>query len=55
MTVISRMVIVPGVLLPLFGWWAAKTYNVADDPVFVVVACLLIGCVIVESFRTGFT
>ncbi|ORY92885.1 membrane transport protein-domain-containing protein [Leucosporidium creatinivorum] len=42
-TVVSRMVIVPMCLLPLFGWWAAKTVNVADDPVFVVVACLLIG------------
>lgn len=42
-TVLSRMIIVPLCLLPLFGWWAAKTVNVADDPVFVVVACLLIG------------
>ncbi|GAA5906499.1 hypothetical protein JCM5296_003785 [Sporobolomyces johnsonii] len=41
--VVSRMIIVPLVLVPLFGWYAAKTVNVADDPVFVVVACLLIG------------
>ncbi|KAM0750887.1 auxin efflux carrier [Meredithblackwellia eburnea MCA 4105] len=41
--VVSRMIIVPLVMLPLFGWYAAKTTNVADDPVFVVVSCLLIG------------
>jgi predicted permease len=40
--VVSRMIIVPLCLLPLFGFYAAKTVNVADDPVFVVVACLLI-------------
>jgi predicted permease len=44
--VISRMVLVPLVLLPLFGWYASFTTNVADDPVFVVVACLLIGSVL---------
>ncbi|GAA6027103.1 hypothetical protein JCM8097_002392 [Rhodosporidiobolus ruineniae] len=42
-SVVSRMIIVPLVLIPLFGFYAAKTINVADDPVFVVVACLLIG------------
>lgn len=42
MAVMSRMVIVPLCLLPLFGVYAALTVNVADDPVFVVVACLLI-------------
>ncbi|GAA6020954.1 hypothetical protein JCM11491_001561 [Sporobolomyces phaffii] len=42
-SVLSRMIIVPLVLVPLFGYWAYKTVNRADDPVFVVVACLLIG------------
>ncbi|GAA6059616.1 hypothetical protein JCM10212_005115 [Sporobolomyces blumeae] len=41
--VLARMIIVPLILVPLFGWWAYKTINRADDPVFVVVACLLIG------------
>lgn len=41
--VVSRMILVPLILLPLFGWYAAATTNVADDPVFIVVACLLIG------------
>ncbi|GAA5899220.1 hypothetical protein JCM6882_009287 [Rhodosporidiobolus microsporus] len=41
--VVSRMVIVPAVLIPLFAYYAKVTVNVADDPVFVVVACLLIG------------
>ena len=41
--VLSRMIIVPLILVPLFGWYAYKTVNRADDPVFVVVACLLIG------------
>ncbi|GAA5840345.1 hypothetical protein JCM3766R1_001463 [Sporobolomyces carnicolor] len=41
--VLTRMIIVPLVLVPLFGYWAYKTVNRADDPVFVVVACLLIG------------
>ncbi|KAK4701246.1 catalase, partial [Phenoliferia sp. Uapishka_3] len=41
--VVSRMIVVPIIMVPLFGWYAAKTVNVADDPVFVVVACLLIG------------
>ncbi|BGP16148.1 hypothetical protein JCM10213_006082 [Rhodosporidiobolus nylandii] len=41
--VVSRMIIVPLVLIPLFAWYAKVTVNVADDPVFVVVACLLIG------------
>ncbi|BGP32045.1 hypothetical protein JCM10296v2_003824 [Rhodotorula toruloides] len=41
--VVSRMVVVPLVLIPLFAWYAKVTVNVADDPVFVVVACLLIG------------
>ena len=44
-TVLSRMILVPLLLIPLFGWYAAMTVNVADDPVFVVVACLLIGSV----------
>lgn len=35
----------PLLLLPLFGYYAAITENVADDPVFIVVGCLLIGCV----------
>lgn len=42
-SVVTRMIIVPAVLIPLFALYAAKTVNVADDPVFVVVACLLIG------------
>ncbi|GAA5987970.1 hypothetical protein JCM5350_007839 [Sporobolomyces pararoseus] len=42
-SVLSRMIIVPLVLIPAFGYWAYKTVNRADDPVFVVVACLLIG------------
>ncbi|GAA6026128.1 hypothetical protein JCM10207_008114, partial [Rhodosporidiobolus poonsookiae] len=41
--VVARMVLVPLALIPLFAFYAAKTVNVADDPVFVVVACLLIG------------
>ncbi|GAA5878531.1 hypothetical protein JCM16303_002113 [Sporobolomyces ruberrimus] len=41
--VLSRMIIVPLILVPLFGYYAYKTVNRADDPVFVVVACLLIG------------
>ncbi|GAA5959586.1 hypothetical protein JCM3765_007206 [Sporobolomyces pararoseus] len=41
--VLSRMIIVPLILIPAFGYWAYKTVNRADDPVFVVVACLLIG------------
>ncbi|BGP24615.1 hypothetical protein Rt10032_c03g1273 [Rhodotorula toruloides] len=41
--VVSRMIVVPLVLIPLFAWYAKVTVNVADDPVFVVVACLLIG------------
>ncbi|SCV74392.1 BQ2448_6824 [Microbotryum intermedium] len=41
--VLSRMVIVPALLIPIFGYYAAMTVNVADDPIFVVVACLLIG------------
>lgn len=44
-SVLSRMIIVPLVLIPAFGYWAYKTVNRADDPVFVVVACLLIGFV----------
>lgn len=44
-SVLSRMIIVPLILVPLFGWYAYKTVNRADDPVFVVVACLLIGYV----------
>ncbi|GAA5907656.1 uncharacterized protein JCM6883_001849 [Sporobolomyces salmoneus] len=42
-SVLTRMIIVPLVLVPVFGYWAYKTVNRADDPVFVVVACLLIG------------
>ncbi|SGY44110.1 BQ5605_C001g00117 [Microbotryum silenes-dioicae] len=41
--VLSRMIIVPALLIPIFGYYAAMTVNVADDPIFVVVACLLIG------------
>ncbi|GAA5827403.1 hypothetical protein JCM3770_003226, partial [Rhodotorula araucariae] len=41
--VATRMIIVPLVLIPLFAYYAKVTVNVADDPVFVVVACLLIG------------
>lgn len=40
-------------MLPLFGWYAAKTTNVADDPVFVVVACLLIGFGFFPSFSAA--
>ncbi|GAA5851795.1 hypothetical protein JCM9279_004413 [Rhodotorula babjevae] len=42
-SVVTRMIIVPLCLIPLFAWYAKATINVADDPVFVVVACLLIG------------
>lgn len=49
--VISRMVVVPLVLIPLFAYYAKITFNVADDPIFVVVACLLIGCVSLASFH----
>ncbi|KAM0787827.1 hypothetical protein ACM66B_003881 [Microbotryomycetes sp. NB124-2] len=42
-SVVSRMIVVPLCLLPLFAWYARETFNVADDPVFVVTACLLIG------------
>lgn len=41
--VLSRMVVVPLCLIPLFHYYAKATTNVADDPVFIVVACLLIG------------
>lgn len=41
--VLSRMIITPLLLLPLFAFYAVETANVADDPVFVLVACLLIG------------
>ncbi|GAA99562.1 uncharacterized protein L969DRAFT_73659 [Mixia osmundae IAM 14324] len=41
--ILSRMIITPLILLPLLGWWASKTINVADDPVFIVTACLIIG------------
>jgi len=41
--VLSRMVVVPLCLIPLFHYYAKSTTNVADDPVFIVVACLLIG------------
>lgn len=43
--VMARMVVVPLVLIPLFAYYAKVTVNIADDPIFVVVACLLIGCV----------
>ncbi|KAK4049111.1 hypothetical protein OIO90_005581 [Microbotryomycetes sp. JL221] len=42
-SVVARMIVVPLCLLPLFAIYARETVNVADDPVFVVVACLLIG------------
>ncbi|KAK4046088.1 hypothetical protein OIV83_006368 [Microbotryomycetes sp. JL201] len=42
-SVVARMIVVPLCLLPLFAWYARETFNVADDPVFVVTACLLIG------------
>ncbi|POY75757.1 hypothetical protein BMF94_1167 [Rhodotorula taiwanensis] len=41
--VMARMVVVPLVLIPLFAYYAKVTVNIADDPIFVVVACLLIG------------
>ena len=41
--VLSRMVVVPLCLIPAFHYYAKATNNVADDPVFIVVACLLIG------------
>ncbi|GAA5874134.1 hypothetical protein JCM8547_008383 [Rhodosporidiobolus lusitaniae] len=47
--VVTRMVLVPLCLIPLFAWYAKATVNVADDPVFVVVACLLIGSPTVRS------
>lgn len=43
--VVARMIVVPVVLIPLFAYYAKVTINVADDPIFVVVACLLIGFV----------
>lgn len=39
----ARMILVPACLVPLFYIYVKYTTNVADDPVFVVVACLLIG------------
>lgn len=40
---LSRMIVPPLLLLPPLCWWSKETTNVADDPVFMVVACLVIG------------
>lgn len=42
-SVVSRMVVAPLLLLPLLWFWAKHTVNVADDPVFIVTAVLVIG------------
>ena len=30
-------------MIPLLAWWSIKTENIADDPVFIVTAILVIG------------
>ena len=42
-SVVSRMIVAPLVLIPPFWIWAKYTVNVADDPVFLVTATLVIG------------
>jgi predicted permease len=39
----SRMLITPAVLLPLLYFYSLNKTSVADDPVFVVAACLILG------------
>lgn len=31
------------VMIPFLAWWSIKTKNLADDPVFIVTAVLVIG------------
>lgn len=43
-SIASRMVLTPLVLLPFVAWYAIATrQNVMDDPVFIACACLIIG------------
>lgn len=41
--ILSRMILVPAILLPLLAWYVLKWDGINDDPVFVVTACLIIG------------
>lgn len=43
-SIASRMVVTPLILIPALAWYAIATrYNVMDDPVMIVSACLIIG------------
>ncbi|EPQ29683.1 uncharacterized protein PFL1_02903 [Pseudozyma flocculosa PF-1] len=43
-SIASRMILTPLILLPIAAWYAIATrYNVMDDPVFITCACLIIG------------
>ncbi|KAN0059741.1 hypothetical protein ACQY0O_008314 [Thecaphora frezii] len=43
-SIASRMLLTPLILLPIVAWYAIATrYNVMDDPVFITCACLIIG------------
>ncbi|CAO1616651.1 unnamed protein product [Sympodiomycopsis kandeliae] len=43
-SIAARMVITPLILIPALAWYAVATrYNVMDDPVMIVSACLIIG------------
>lgn len=43
-SIASRMIFTPLLLIPPMWWYAVATrYNVMDDPVFIVAACLIIG------------
>jgi hypothetical protein len=36
-------------MIPLLAWWSIKTKNVADDPVFIVTAVLVIVSVVTTT------
>ncbi|PWN26693.1 hypothetical protein BDZ90DRAFT_227476 [Jaminaea rosea] len=43
-SILSRMIVTPLLLIPPMAWYAIATrYNVMDDPVFITSACLIIG------------
>lgn len=43
-SIASRMIVTPLILIPALAWYAVATrYNVMDDPVMIVSACLIIG------------
>lgn len=42
-SVVSRMIVAPMVLIPILAVYTIKTHNIADDPVFIVTAVLVIG------------